>query len=129
MSPAAKDVDAYLAAAPAEAQPMLAQLRKLIRAAAPKAQETISYQIPAYKYEGRPLVYFGAAKKHCGLYGIGSSVIVAFQEELEGYAGSKGTIQFPLNKPLPARLVTRLVKAQAAENEALAAKKQAGARR
>ena len=123
MSPAAKDVDAYLAAAPAEAQPMLRQMRKLIRAAAPKAQEIISYQIPAYKYEGRPLVYFGAAKKHCGLYGIGSSVRDAFQDELEGYVMSKGTIQFPLDKPLPARLVTRLVKAQVAENEAAAARK------
>ncbi len=113
----ATSVDAYIASAPGEAQAMLKQLRKAIRAAAPRATEGISYGVPGYKHNGRPLIYFGAAKTHCSLYGV---VGEAFKEELRSYDTSKGTIRFPLGKPLPLALIKRIVKARMAENEAKA---------
>jgi uncharacterized protein YdhG (YjbR/CyaY superfamily) len=113
----ATSVDAYIASAPGEAQAMLQQLRKVIRAAAPRATEGISYGVPGYKHAGRPLIYFGAAKAHCSLYGV---VGEAFKEELKSYDTSKGTIRFPLGRPLPSALVKRIVKARIAENEAKA---------
>lgn len=113
-----KDVEAYLATVPPEARRMLKQLRKTIMAAAPKAVEGISYGVPGYKYNGRPLVYFGAAKKHCGFYVENGSFNEAYKEELKAYDTSKGTIRFPLDKPLPIALVKKIVKARMAENEA-----------
>jgi len=113
----ARDVDSYLAAAPEEARATLEKLRKVIKAAAPKAAEVISYQIPTYKYHG-PLVAFAAFPNHCGFYVMSTAVMDAHRDELKSYDTAKITIRFPANKPLPAALVRKIVKARIAENEA-----------
>ncbi|HZP00981.1 MAG TPA: DUF1801 domain-containing protein [Terriglobia bacterium] len=112
----AKDVDAYLAALPAKVRATLEKLRKTIRAAAPKAEETISYQIPCFNYFG-PLVYFAAFKDHCSFFPGSKAILKTFKDELKPYRTSAGTIQFSVEKPLPATLVRRIVKARRAENE------------
>lgn len=113
--PVAETVDAYIAGFPAPTQKLLKQLRKTIKAAAPQAEEGISYMMPAYKLAG-PLVYFGGYKNHIGFY-PGTAGIVSFFEEVLEYNFSKGTIQFPLDKPLPLDLVTRIVKFRVKQNE------------
>lgn len=113
----ARDVDDYLAIVPDEARATLEKLRKTIRAAAPKATEAISYGVPTFKHQGRPLVGFGATKSHCAIYVMSPNVIRAHAAELEEYDTGKGSIRFPASKPLPAALVRRLVKARIAENE------------
>ena len=91
-------------------------MRAVIRSVVPpEATEAISYGIPAFKYKGM-LVWFAAFSKHCSLF-PGSSVIGAFQKELNGFSISKGTIQFPIDKPLPTALVKKLVKARVRQNE------------
>jgi uncharacterized protein YdhG (YjbR/CyaY superfamily) len=111
-----KNIDEYLARVPEPARSTLNKIRAVIRSVAPPdATETISYGMPAFKSKGM-LMWFAAFSKHCSLF-PGSSVIEAFHTELKGYATSKGTIQFPLDKPLPTTLVKRLVKARIAENE------------
>ena len=104
-------VDDYIAGQPAAAQPMLRQLRKIVKAALPDATEKIAYNMPTYRLNNRNVTYFGAAKKHCALYGVKRQ---GFEKELEPYGDvSKGTIRFPLADPLPADLVRRLVLATA----------------
>jgi uncharacterized protein YdhG (YjbR/CyaY superfamily) len=93
MSPAAKDVDSYIAAAAPEAVPHLQQLRAAIRATAPSAEEVISYQIPGYKLHGY-LVGFAAYKNYCGLYAITEDVLAAFADEVKPYLRSKNTLGF-----------------------------------
>ena len=117
----AKDVDEYLAGVPKEARATLVKLRKTIKAAAPMASESISYQMPMYKHHGM-VIGFAAFKDHCSLF-PGAAVMDAHKEELKRYDTSKGTIRFPANKPLPAALVKKLVKARIAENEARATKR------
>ncbi len=117
MAKAPKDTYEYLATVPEESRAALENLRKTIRSAAPKATEGISYQVPTYKYLG-PLVSFGAAKNHCSFYVMSPVTMEAHKDELESYDTSKGTIRFPPDKPLPAALVRKLVKARIAENEA-----------
>jgi len=113
---APKTVDEYLARVPQPARGTLEKVRAAIRAAAPRgATETISYGIPAVKLDGI-LVWFAAFAKHCSLF-PGASVIAAFRSELKGYTLSKGTIQFSVDKPLPAALVKKLMKARVAESE------------
>jgi len=113
----AKDVERYLAAVPEPARTTLNKVRAAIRSVVPaEATEAISYGMPAFQYKG-PLVGYAAASKHCGFYPMSGSLIEAFQDELKGFEKSKGTIRFPLDKPLPAALVKRLVKARIAENE------------
>ncbi|MCA1584460.1 MAG: DUF1801 domain-containing protein [Acidobacteria bacterium] len=115
---AAKNVDEYLAGVPEPARSTLNKMRALIRSAVPpEAVETISYGVPTFKYKGG-LVGFAASANHCGFYTMSPSVLAAFEPELERYETSKGTIRFPLDKPLPAGLVRKLVKARIAENEA-----------
>jgi len=116
-----KNVDEYLAGVPKEARVTLEKLRKTIKAAAPMASEVISYQMPMYKHHGM-VVGFAAFKDHCSLF-PGAAVMDAHKEELKRYSTSKGTIRFPANKPLPAALVKKLVKARIAENEARANRK------
>ena len=111
-------VDEYLAALSDDKRAALERLRKIIRAAAPKAEECISYQIPAYRQD-RMLVGFGATAKHCAFFLMSSSTVEAHKDELEGYDTSKGTIRFQADKPLPAALVRKLVKARMAENAAI----------
>jgi uncharacterized protein YdhG (YjbR/CyaY superfamily) len=113
---APKNVDEYLAGVPQPARGTLKKIRAAIRSAAPpQATETISYRIPAFKYKG-VLVWFAAFSNHCSLFPT-SSVIEAFKNELKGFSTSKGTIQFPTDKPLPAALVRKLVKARVAQLE------------
>jgi uncharacterized protein YdhG (YjbR/CyaY superfamily) len=112
----AKDIDAYLATVPEDARAALEKLRGMIRSAAPQATEAISYRIPTFKHQG-PLVGFAAFKDHCSLYVMSPKVMREHAAELKSYAVATGTIRFPANKPLPAALVKRLVKARIAENE------------
>lgn len=113
----AETVDDYLAAMPEDVRATLAKLRKTIKAAAPKATEVISYQIPAYKHHGL-LVGFAASKNHCTFHIMSVEVTRAHAAELKGYKLGKASIQFAANQPLPATLVKKLVKARIAENEA-----------
>src|SRR5207237_7604011 len=106
---AAKTVDQYLAALDPEKRAALTKLRKAIKAAAPRAEECISYQIPAFRLDGRVLVWFGAAKNHCSFF-PGAYPIAACKGDLKKYDISKGTIRFSPEKPLPASLVPKLVK-------------------
>jgi|SRR5580704_2278840 uncharacterized protein YdhG (YjbR/CyaY superfamily) len=111
-----KNVDEYLARIPEPARSTLGKIRAAIRSAAPaEATETISYGIPAFKYKG-VLVWFAAFSDHCSLFPTGA-VIEAFKNELTSYSTSKGTIQFPTDKPLPAALVKKMVKARVAQVE------------
>ena len=112
----ARDVDGYLAALPKEVRVTLEKLRKAIKAAAPIAEETISYGIPAFKYHG-PLIFFAAFKNHCSLYAVGKSLIEKLSRELEPYDISGTTIHFSAQNPLPAALVKKIVKARIAQNE------------
>ncbi len=107
-------VDQYIAGFPEEVQPQLNRLRETILKAAPEAAESISYMMPAYKYHG-VLVYFGGYKNHIGFYPTPSG-IENFKQEISVYHYSKGAIQFPLNKPLPIKLITQIVKFRALEN-------------
>jgi uncharacterized protein YdhG (YjbR/CyaY superfamily) len=114
-SDAAADIDAYIALAPPEARAALEALRRVIRAAAPTATEAISYQMPTFKYDGKPLVAFAAWKNHCSLYPMSYAVIDAHARALEGYAIDKGTIRFPADRPLPVAVVKQVVQARIAE--------------
>lgn len=109
-----KNVYEYIAGFPKAIQELLQQFRATIKKAAPQAGEIISYGMPAFKMNGM-LVYFAAHSKHIGFYPV-SSAIAAFKKELEIYQWSKGTIRFPLDKPLPTRLITKIVKFRVAEN-------------
>ena len=111
-------IDEYLAVVSDDQRAALEKLRKAIRAAVPKAEECISYQLPAFRLDGRVLVGFGAAANHCSFYSWSGTTVAAHEDLLKGYDTSKGTIRFPANKPLPAALVRKLVKARIAENEA-----------
>lgn len=110
-------VDAYLACVPEPARTTLQVVRERIRAAAPKEiTETISYRMPAFRYKG-VLVSYAAFKKHCSSFPMGSAVLDALGDEVTPYRTAKGTLQFPLEKPLPAGLIRKIVKARVAQNE------------
>jgi uncharacterized protein YdhG (YjbR/CyaY superfamily) len=112
-----KDIDEYLAGVPEPARSTLNKIRAAIRSAVPpEATEAISYGMPSFKYQGRPLVWFAAFSNHCSLYPMNASLMEALQA-VKGVEVSKGTIRFPVDKPLPAALVKRLVKARIAANE------------
>ena len=115
-SDAPKSIDEYLAGVPEPGRSTLNKIRAIIRSAVPReATEVISYRIPAFKYKGM-LVWFGAFSDHCSLF-PGAGIIEAFKDELKRYRIAKGTIQFPLDKPLPATLLKKIVKARVAANE------------
>ena len=109
-----RTVDEYLATLSPEKRRALGTLRKAIRAAAPGVEECISYGIPGFRLDGKVLVWFGAGAGHCAFYPGG--IVGEFEEELAAYDTSKGTIRFPANRPLPAALVRKLVKARIARN-------------
>ncbi len=109
------DVDTYIAAFPEETQVLLQSMRSIITKAAPKAEEIISYGMPAYKQES-VLVYFAGYKHHIGFYPT-SSGILNFTKEIAAYKNSKGAVQFPLDKPLPSKLITQIVKFRVAETK------------
>jgi uncharacterized protein YdhG (YjbR/CyaY superfamily) len=112
-----KTIDDYLAGLSDDKRTALGQLRKTIRAVAPKAEECISYRLPAFRLHGKLLVAIGAAANHCAFYPMSPSTVAAFKDELKAYKTSKGTIRFQADKPLPAALVRKLVKARIAEND------------
>lgn len=116
-----QSIDEYIATFPSGIQAILEELRAAIRAAAPDAEERISYQMPAFALHGN-LVYFAAAKNHIGFYPT-SSGIAAFQQELSAYEGSKGAVRFPIGQPLPLDLIRRMVEFRVAENLRRAAAK------
>ena len=107
-------IDEYLARLSNEKRAALEKLRRTIKSAAPKAQEYISYQVPAFRLGGRLLVAFGATANHCAFY-PGALPVATHQDELEAYDTGKGTIRFQPDSPLPATLVRKLVKTRIAE--------------
>ncbi len=109
-----KTIDEYLAALSDDKRAALEKLRRAIKAAAPKAEECISYQLPAFRLNGRMLVWFGATANHCAFYP--GAVVEAHKADLKGYDTSKGTIRFQPDHPLPAALVRKLVRARIKEN-------------
>ncbi|HYT80817.1 MAG TPA: DUF1801 domain-containing protein [Actinomycetota bacterium] len=111
-------VEDYLAAVPEKSRAALEKLRKTIKAAAPEATETISYQMPAFKDHGRFLVSYAAFKDHCSLFPASNAVMEALGEELNPYFSGKGTLRFTADKPIPAALVKKIVKARIEENDA-----------
>ncbi len=113
-----KTIDEYIAGFPKDVQEKLEQVRQTIREAAPDAQEKISYQMPTFTLKGN-LVYFAAFKNHIGFYPIPSG-IEEFKEELSLYEQGKGSVQFPLDKPIPFDLISRIVKFRVKENLAKA---------
>lgn len=113
----ANEVDAYIQAQPEEAQAALEKMRAIIRSAAPQAEEVISYRIPAYRQNGM-VVAFGAAKKHVGLYAMSPAALEKLVKELASYETSKGTVRFPLGKPMDEKLIRKIVALRLAENEA-----------
>jgi uncharacterized protein YdhG (YjbR/CyaY superfamily) len=108
-------VDAYLQSFPEEIQTILQQIRDTIKAAAPEAVESIAYAMPAYKTEGKALVYFAGFKKHIGFYATPTGH-AEFAEELSKYKQGKGSVQFPLNQPIPLELIKRIVVFRVREN-------------
>ncbi len=109
-------VDGYIAPFPPVVREQLEKLRTLIRENAPKAEEVISYKMPAYKLDGM-LVYFAGYEKHIGFYPM-PSAIAAFRKEIAGYKSAKGSVQFPVDKPLPVKLIAAMVKFRVQENAA-----------
>jgi uncharacterized protein YdhG (YjbR/CyaY superfamily) len=115
--PVPKTVDEYLSGVPEPARSSLKHIRAVIRSVVPKeTTEVISYGIPMFKYNGM-LVGYAAFKKHCSLFPTGSGVIQKFAKELRGYSVSKGTIQFPSDKPLRDSLIKKIVRTRVAENK------------
>ena len=120
-----KNIDEYLRALPDDQRRALTALRAQIKAAAPAAEEYIGYGLAGFKLDGKPLIYMGAAKNHCAIYGARADSALA--DKLKGFKQSKGTIQFSPDKPIPASVVKLIVKARvAALLQRVAAKKQAG---
>lgn len=111
----APNIDAYIHEFPKETQLLLEQMRAIIHKAAPKAEELISYQMPAFRLADTMLVFFAGYKNHIGFYPSGSG-IVEFEEQLSKYKYSKGAIQFPVDQPLPSALITKIVKFRAKQN-------------
>ena len=112
----ANTIDEYLAALSKDKRSALVRLRKAIQAAAPRAEECISYQLPAFRLDGKLLVAFGAAANHCAFYP--GAVVEVHKDELKDYDSSKGTIRFQADRPLPVALVRKLVKSRIAKNAA-----------
>jgi uncharacterized protein YdhG (YjbR/CyaY superfamily) len=113
-----RTIDEYIAGFPLDVQEILESIRMTIREAAPEAEETISYQMPTFTLKGN-LVHFAAFKKHIGFYPTSTGVEV-FKDELSVYAGGKGSVQFPLDKPMPFDLIRRIVEFRVKENLARA---------
>ncbi len=105
----ASQIDEYISKFPKEVQLILERIRKVIRESAPNAEETIRYRIPTFDMEGKHLVHFAAFANHIGFFPT-SSPMEAFKKELSEYKTSKGTVQFPLDKPIPFELIKRIVK-------------------
>lgn len=110
-------VDDYIKAAPAVAQVLLKQMRQLIKMNAPKAEESVSYGMAAYRYLGKPLVYFAGYENHIGFYATPTGH-EAFKKELSVYKTGKGSVQFPVTEKLPVKLIEKIIQFRVKENEA-----------
>ncbi|HEV2992372.1 MAG TPA: DUF1801 domain-containing protein [Candidatus Angelobacter sp.] len=110
-----KSIDEYIASRPETIQDVLRQVRRIIRKALPKAEEVISYQIPAYRLHSKVVLYFAGWKNHYSLYPASGHLVEAFKEDLARYELSKGTIRFPLSEPIPAKLIGQIAKFRAKE--------------
>ena len=115
-----KTIDEYLAGVDADHRDALQKLRETIHTVAPTAEECISYGIPAFRLNGRSLVFFGAWANHCAFYPGSSNTLKKFRNELRNFQTSKGTLRFSPDKPMPVALVKKLLKARIAENNARA---------
>ena len=115
-----KSVDEYIASRPEEVQPILQRVRTAIRQAVPGAEETISYQIAAFKLHGRVMLYFAGWKDHYSIYPASDELIAALGDDLASHRVSKGTISFPLSEPVPVGLIKRIAKFKAKEAAARA---------
>jgi len=122
MNTAIKNIDQYISSFPRETQILLKQMREIIQKAAPQAEEKISYAMPTY-FLHKNLVHFAAYKNHIGFYPSPSG-LKAFYKEISKYKNSKGAVQFPIDKPLPKTLITKIVKFRVKENSVKAALKQ-----
>lgn len=111
-----KNIDEYIALQPSEFRGILEEMRSIIKSAAPKAEETISYMVPTFKYKG-PLVGFGTNKKGCSFYPMSGSILNSYIEELKNYKGTKGAVHFELNKKLPVTLIKKITKQRLKQNE------------
>jgi len=109
-----KSVDEYLAAQPEAMRPKLQQVRAAIKRSVPQAEEGIGYRMPGYKLHGKPMLYFAGFKEHYSLFGASGTFLGALEDELRGYELRKGTVRFPLTKPVPVRLISRIAKLRAA---------------
>lgn len=118
-----KTIDAYLAGLSDDKKAALDKMRKTIQAIAPEAQECISYGVAAFRIHGKPLVAFGASANHCAFYPMDGTTVEAHREELRGFEIRKGTIHFQPDRPLPASLLRKLVKARIAIIEGMGNKK------
>jgi uncharacterized protein YdhG (YjbR/CyaY superfamily) len=107
-------VDEYIAAQPENVRPKLERVRVAIRRAVPEAVEGIGYRMPGYKLRGKPLLYFAAFKDHYSLFAASGTFFAALEDDLKGYTLRKGTVHFPLTKPVPTKLITRIAKLRAA---------------
>jgi uncharacterized protein YdhG (YjbR/CyaY superfamily) len=121
-----KSVDEYIASQPDAAQGVLTRVRSAIRKAVPGAEESIAYQIPAYKLNGEPVLYFAGWKQHYSLYPATGSLVEAFKKDLASYEISKGTIRFPLSERVPVKLIERIAKFRIKEIAARKKSKAAG---
>src|SRR5450755_42203 len=117
-----KSVDEYIAAQPEAMRPKLEQVRAAIRRAVPEAMEGIGYRMPGYKLHGKPMLYFAGFKEHYSLFAASGSFFAAVADELRGYELRKGTVHFPLSKPVPVKLISRIAKLRAAGIAATAKK-------
>ena len=115
MATPAQQVGEYLAALPTVSRRPMREIRAIIKSIAPMATETFSYRIPGFRLDGKVFVYYAAFRAHCSLYPMGERIRRAHAASLKGYKTSTGTIQFPLDQPLPVALVKRLIKARVAE--------------
>lgn len=110
-----KSVDEYIASQPEAAQGILDRVRDTIRKAVPRAEEVISYKIPTYKLDSRPVLYFAGWKQHYSLYPASERLVAALKDELAPYEVNKGTIRFPLSEPVPVKLIERIARFRAKE--------------
>lgn len=117
-------IDEYIASFPEDVQKILQEIREVIRDAAPDAVETISYDMPTFNLNGTYLIYFAGWKKHVALYPVSGKIAEALSTELSEYKGTKGSVHFPLNKPMPFDLIRRITALRIAENRASVAKEE-----
>jgi uncharacterized protein YdhG (YjbR/CyaY superfamily) len=117
MSSKPQTIDAYIATFPPAVQEILEQIRETVKRVVPEAEETISYDMPTFNLNGTYLIYFAAWKKHIALYPVSPKLADWLSEDLSGYKGTKGSVHFPLNKPIPMDLIKKIVEWRLKEHQ------------